>query len=328
MPDDYGYINARIKVMRTKLLDGRMLDAALEAQSYQEFLRVLSETELSADLGDATAQGAGLTELDTALSRNFLGTAEKVYRLADGSARDEIGVLLQKWDLVNLKTLARGLTAGRPTEGILGSLIPGGTIKQSALQAAATSGDLASAAQAITLSGHPLADSFRTGVAAYNATGRLIDLEVALDQGYYRRALAIARGTALRRYLSREIDVTNALTARSVVGQNADATQLFVPGGQNLDTADFARLSTGDVGGSGDLASVLEAPTLEEAEIAARLLLDQAARNAAMGDALGVGVAIDFLRRKEIEIAKLRLVGRGKFYGVPADQLRREVSVE
>lgn len=327
MPDDYGYINARVRVMRTRLLDGRMLDAALEAQSYPEFLRVLSESELSSDLGDATAQGAGLSELDAALSRNFFATANKVLRQADGNARDEIGVLLQKWDLTNLKTLARGIVSGRPAEGILGSFTPGGTIKQSALAAAANSGDLASAAQAVMLGGHPLSRAFRDGVAAYNASGRLLDLEVALDQGYYRQALRVARGTALRRYLSREVDINNALTARALRGQTIDPG-LHVPGGREIGAADFARLTSGDAAAAGDLAPIIEAPSLEEAEIIARRLLDRAAHDVAMSDPLGVGVALDFLRRKEIEIAKLRLIGRGKFYGVPVDQLRREVSAE
>ena len=326
MPDDYGYINARIKVMRNHLLDDRLLGAALEAQSYQEFLRVLAESALSADLGDATAQGAGLPELDAALSRNFFNTANKVVRLADGDAKNEIGVLLEKWDLTNLKTLARGITAGRPPEGIQAGLIPGGTLKQSALSAAA-GGDLGSAAQAITLSGHPLAGAFRDGVAAYAQSGRLLDLEIALDQGYYRQALRVARGTTLRRYLSREIDINNALTARALRGESAGA-EVFVPGGRGIDAAGFARLAAGDAGGAGDLAPIIEAPTLEDAEVAARRLLDQAARDVSMGDPLGVGVAIDFLRRKEIEIAKVRLIGRGKFYGVPADQLRREVISE
>ncbi len=328
MPDDYGYINARIKVMRNQLLDGRQLGAALEAQSYQEFLRVLSESDLSADLGDATAQGAGLPELDAALSRNFFGAANKVVRLADGEARNEIGVLLEKWDLTNLKTLARGITAGRPSEGIQASLIPGGTLKPAALAAAANGGDLGSAAQAITLSGHPLAGAFRDGVAAYTQSGRLLDLEVALDQGYYRQALRVARGTALRRYLSREIDVNNALTARTLRGEASAGTDVFVPGGRTIDAAGFARLTSGDTGAAGDLGPIVDASTLEEAEVAARRLLDGAARDVSMGDPLGVGVAIDFLRRKEIEIAQVRLIGRGKFYGLPADQLRREVISE
>ncbi|AWN22450.1 V-type ATP synthase subunit C [Deinococcus irradiatisoli] len=325
MADDYGYINARIKMMRTQLLDGRALEAAMGAQTYPEFLRLLSESELSGDLSAATAQGAGLPELDQGLSKNFFENVEKVYRLADGDAKTEIGVLLQKWDLVNLKSIARGLTSGRSGEDLLGSLIPGGTIPMTTLQTAVQAGDLAAAATAITLTGHPLAAAFREGVGAYNASGKLLDLEIALDQAYYRYALRVSRNTSLRRYLSREVDITNALTSRSLRGSGANPA-LFVEGGRSIDAATFARLTDGDPSGAGDVAAVLEAATPAEAERVARGLLDEAARNAAAGDPLGVGVAIDYLRRKEQEIAKLRLIGRGKFYNVPDEDIRQEVA--
>ncbi len=325
MADDYGYINARIKMMRTQLLGGRALEAALGAQTYPEFLRLLSESEISGDLAEATAQGAGLPELDQALSRNFFQSIEKVYRFADGDAKTEIGILLQKWDLVNLKSIARGLTSGRSGEQLLASLIPGGTIPMTTLQTALQGGDLASAATALTLTGHPLAAAFREGVSAYSASSKLIDLEIALDQAYYRHALRVSRNTSLRRYLSREVDITNALTARSLRGAAANPA-LFVEGGRSIDAATFSRLTEGDPSGAGDVAPVLEAPSLAEAEHAARVLLDEAATNAAAGDPLGVGVAIDYLRRKEQEIAKLRLIGRGKFYNVPNEQIRQEVA--
>ncbi|WP_161880441.1 V-type ATPase subunit [Deinococcus alpinitundrae] len=325
MADDYGYINARIKMMRTQLLGERALDAALGAQSYPEFLRLLSESELSGDLAAATAQGAGLPELDQGLSKNFFENVEKVYRLADGDAKTEIGVLLQKWDLVNLKSIARGLTSGRSGEQLSASLIPGGTIPMTTLQTALQGGDLSAAATALTLTGHPLAPAFREGVSAYSASNKLLDLEVALDQAYYRYALRVSRNTSLRRYLSQEVDVTNALTSRSLRGSGANPA-LFVEGGRNIDAGTFARLTEGDPSGAGEMAPILEAAGPAEAERAARDVLDNAARNAAAGDPLGVGVAIDYLRRKEQEIAKLRLIGRGKFYNVPSEQIRQEVA--
>lgn len=330
MADDYGYINARIKMMRTQLLGERALDTALSAQSYPEFLRLLSESELSGDLAGATAQGAGLPELDQGLSKNFFENVEKVYRLADGDARTEIGVLLQKWDLVNLKSIARGLTSGRSGEQLSASLIPGGTIPMTTLQTALQGGDLSAAATALTLTGHPLAPAFREGVSAYGSSGKLLDLEIALDQAYYRYALRVSRNTSLRRYLSQEVDVTNALTSRSLrgsAGQGGGANPaLFVEGGRNIDAGTFARLTEGDPSGAGEMAPILEAAGPAEAERAARDILDNAARNAAAGDPLGVGVAIDYLRRKEQEIAKLRLIGRGKFYNVPSEQIRQEVT--
>jgi len=325
MADDYGYINARIKMMRTQLLGDRALEAALGAQSYPEFLRLLSESELSGDLAAATAQGAGLPELDQGLSKNFFENVEKVYRLADGDAKTEIGVLLQKWDLVNLKSIARGLNSGRSGEQLSASLIPGGTIPMTTLQTALQGGDLSAAATALTLTGHPLAPAFREGVSAYSASNKLIDLEIALDQAYYRYALRVSRNTALRRYLSQEVDVTNALTSRSLRGAGANPA-LYVEGGRNIDAGTFARLTEGDPSGAGEMAPILEAAGPAEAERAARDVLDNAARNAAAGDPLGVGVAIDYLRRKEQEIAKLRLIGRGKFYNVPNEQIRQEVA--
>ncbi|WP_027459963.1 V0D/AC39 family V-type ATPase subunit [Deinococcus murrayi] len=326
MPDDYAYINTRVRVMRTKLLDGRALDSALAAGSYQEFLRVLSETEFASELREATAEGAGLPELDRALSQNLFATTQRVLGFADGQARRELEVLLMKWDLANLKTVARGLIGGRGAEAILEGLVPGGTLRPAALQTAAQSSDLASAAAAIAVTGHPLARAFRAAAAAYAGSGRLLDLEVALDQGYYRHTLRVARDLSLRRYLSREIDVTNALIARTARAQGtALDPALFVPGG-SLDAGGFLRLAGGDASGSADIAAILEAPTLEDAESVARALLERTARNVAIADVDGPGIVLDFLRRKEIEIAKLRLIGRGKFYNLPAEQIRREVT--
>lgn len=322
MPDDYSYINTRVRVMRTKLLDGRALDAALASGSYQEFLRVLSETDLAPNMRETTSEGAGLPELDRALSQNFFATAQRVLGFADGDARREIETLLMKWDLVNLKTLARGVVSGRGAEAVQQNLIPGGTLKPSVLQTASQATDLPSAAAAIGVGGHPLAKAFRSAVTAYGSSGRLLDLEVMLDQGYYRYASQVARGGSMKRYLSREIDITNALIARNMRGAlNPD---LFVPGG-SLDAAAYARLGTGDAGGNPDIAAILEAPSIEDAEVAARAALDRAARNNAVADVEGVGIILDFLRRKEMEIAKLRLIGRGKYYDLPTDQIRREV---
>lgn len=323
MPDDYSYINTRVRVMRTKLLDGRALDSALASGSYAEFLRVLTETDLAPNLRETTTEGAGLSELDRALSRNFFDTSQRVLGFADGDAKREIQTLLMKWDLVNLKTVARGIAGNRGIEAIQSGLIEGGTLKPAALQAAAASSDLPSAAAAIAVSGHPLAKAMRDGAAAYAGSGRLLDLEVALDQGYYRYALGVARNTSLRRYLTREIDVTNALIARTQQGQTPDPS-LFVAGG-SLDAAGYSRLAGGDAGGVGEIAAILEAPSLEEAEVAARGTLDRAARNSAAGDPEGVGIILDFLRRKEIEIAKLRLIARGKFYDLSSEQIRKEV---
>lgn len=328
MPDDYAYINARIKVMRNGLFGERHLEEALSSQSYAEFLRVLSENGFAEDLGAATEKSAGLAELDAALSQNLYATTQRVLSFAQGQgdAAKELGALLLKWDLLNLKTLARGLSSGRNATDILAGLVAGGSLKRTSLEAAATSGDLSSAAQAISLSGHPLAKVFREGVVAYTASGNLLDLEVVLDQGFYRQARKASDSSILRRYFALDIDLRNALTALQLRGQTADS-RYFVSGGRKLTEADFQRIAAGDNAASNaDVAKVIESGSLAGAENAIRQLLAQEARNLAMADPLGVGIAINFLRQKEIEIAQLRLIGRGKFYNLPTEQLRQELS--
>ena len=58
---------------------------------------------------------------------------------------------------------------------------------------------------------------------------------------------------------------------------------------------------------------------------AGRTVTDAQARKLALRDPLGVGVILNYLRLKETETARLRLVARGKFYGVPRERLAEEL---
>ena len=153
----------------------------------------------------------------------------------------------------------------------------------------------------------------------------MLDLEVALDQGYYRTVLSGVRGVAVRRYFTREIDVRNLLIARQLRG-SAATNRYFIPGGRDVTESDFLRIAGGDNGTASDLAPILEAADLGVAEGIARKMLNDSARAVAMSDPLGPGVALDYLRRKEQEIAKLRLTGRAKYYGLSREELQKELA--
>ena len=322
MNNPYGYINGRVRMMRVELLDPRALDDAQNAATYPEYLRQISETQLRDDLGEATAQGAGLSELDEALSRNYLRSVQRLRSIVTGQPAQEVEALLLRYDLQNVKTLVRGVLTGRSADDILGGLIPAGTIPWSALQAAAQSTDVPSLAQTLSVAGGRMGGVLRAAVSGGAAA--MLDLEVALDQGYYRSVLSGVRGAAVRRYFTREIDLRNLLIARQLRGTPAQ-TRYFIPGGQGVSEADFLRVAGGDNGTVPELSPVLEAPDLGSAEAVVRRQLNEASRNVAMSDPLGPGVALDYLRRKEQEIARLRLTGRAKFYGLSKEELAKEL---
>jgi V/A-type H+-transporting ATPase subunit C len=245
--------------------------------------------------------------------------AQKLAGLGDGNAGREIGLLLSKYDLLNLKAIARGKFSGRGSDEIEKSLIPAGTIKPAVLSGLAAAPDLGSLAQNLNVVGHPLANSFRTAVA---------QLEVSLDQAYYSEALKRSSDT-LTNYFKRDIDGANILTALKLKaqGNSSNSDRYFVAGGKEVSRERFALIAsgTGGLDGLAAFSSLSETTDLGQAETVVRNVLLADAKRLYTSDALGVGVVIGFLKEKENEVALTRLIARGKFYGVPNETLRKEV---
>jgi V/A-type H+/Na+-transporting ATPase subunit C len=329
MPDNYGYINARIRAMHSGLITTK-LEEAMSASSYSEFLRVLSESSVSADLGDATASGAGLPQLDAALSRNFFNTAQKVVGLADGSSGKDIALLFARYDVLNLKAVARGKIGGRGFEEIEANLFPAGSLKPATLQALASAPDVGNLAGVAGLNATPLLPAFRKAAAQLTADNDLLAYEVALDQAYYETALENSDSSVLRDYLRREIDGANILTALKLKAQGRleNIEAYFVAGGKEVNLARFQQIAGGNGGleGLNAFARVADAPDLGASESAVRHVLLESAKKLYTSDGLGIGVVIGFLKEKEQEVALARLIARAKFYNVPAEVLRKEVA--
>lgn len=339
MSSDYGYINARVRGMRSKLLGPPYYQAALDATDFRAFTSTLAQTPYMRELEEAQAGSEGLTAVDQAVARNFYNTARRLLSFSDGQPHELIEVLLLPFDLANIKAIARGKHAGKSLEEIQGSLYPAGPLKPSLLEEAAVAADMASAAQVLALSRTELAGAFLKAARRYQNDNDLFALELALDQAYYATVLERAERAGapdeLMRHFRRQIDATNLLTALKVSGREVDVptSELFVPGGRDVKRQLFDALVLDTEGSAlqalagGPFAAVAEAAAkgdLAGAEAEVRSMLDASAKRLAL-DPLDIGIVVDYLRRKEEEAARLRLLARGKFYGVPREALEREL---
>lgn len=336
MSSDYGYINARVRGMKAKLLGPSFYQAALDGTDFRAFTSALAQTPYMRDLEEAQARQEGLPAVDRAVARNVYRTAHSMLSFADGTPRALIGLLLMRFDLANVKSIARGKHAGKGLDEIQGSLFPAGELKPSLLEEAAVASDMPAAAQVLALSRTEVAAAFLKAARRYQSDHDLYSLELALDQAYYRalleRADRAGAPAELKRHLQREIDATNLRTALKVRGRaQGAAPELFVPGGRELSRATFDALLL-DADGAmqalagGSFAAVAAAAAdLGAAEAEIRKVLDASARRSA-ADPLDIGVVLDYLRRKEAEAASLRLLARGKFYGVPRAALEKELT--
>lgn len=333
MSRDLGYINARVRGMKSKLLGPAFTQAALEGSDFRAFVSALSQSPYMRELEEAQSRYEGLAAVDSAVARNFYGTARSLLSFSDGKANEVIGLLLLRYDLANVKAVARGKHAGKDADEIRGSLFPAGELKPALLEEAAGAADMAAAAQVLAFGKNELGRAFLKAARRYQEDKDLYGLELALDKAYFEtlltRAERVGAPAELVRHIRREIDATNLLTALKLRGRGVDRS-LFVPGGKEVPATLFdAVMAEGSEGAlqalaSTSFAAVASAPDLGAAEGAVRAVLDRSAKRLA-ADPLGFGVVVDFLRRKEAEAAKVRLLARGKYYGVPRAALEKEL---
>ena len=333
MSSDYGYINARARGMKSKLLGSDFYREALDATDFRAFSTILSQSPYMRDLEEAQSRRESLSAVDDAVARNVYRTTHSLLSFSDGEPHELIGLMLMRYDLANMKAIARGKHAGRDLEDIRPALFPAGELKPAVLDNAASAPDLVSAAQALALTGSRLAGAFHRAARRYQADNDLYALELALDQAYYRavfeRATDLKAPEAFGRYLRREVDATNLRTALKLRGKGAQH-ELFVPGGKEITLPLFDAIMS-DVDASAlqgltntSFAAILGTDGLGGAEQVIREVLDAAARRLS-ADPFGPGIVLNYLRLKEAEAARLRLLARGKFYDVPRAALAREL---
>lgn len=324
MTDDFGYLNARVRVRRSSLLAEGFFQEALNL-SFPDFLATLGETPYAEHL-----TGEDLGAVDRAVAARLRQSVGSLPGLVGGETRDAVVMLLSRADLANIKTILRAKDLGLSSEEVREHLI-GGTLPEAVLQTMIEAPDAAGVAQALVLPGHPLSAALREAIAAGGTTG---EIEVALDRAYFEDLRKLARridDAFLQDYLAYEVDAVNLSTAFKLAQQGgvADADAYFVKGGRHVNAALFTRIAGGETTAVDELTGtplepVATARDLGELEHALRCILLERAKRGAV-DSEGAGLVTAFVRAAEWEAARLRLLARRAFYVLPVEAVEREV---
>jgi V/A-type H+-transporting ATPase subunit C len=327
LTDDFGYLNARIRIRRSQLLPDGFFSEALRL-SFPELVKVLGETIYGPDL-----TGEGLADVDRAVMVHLSRTVGDLPRLVSGEAREAVSLLLMRVDLANMKTILRGKQAGWTSEEIMGHL-GAGTLPRALYGLLAEAADAASMAQLLSLPKHPLARALREALAASREP---LEMEIALDRGFYTAMLRRSRELDqpyLANFMSYEIDAVNLATGLklSAIGVEGQPQRFFLPGGRRVGLPLFESLAQGEVValeelGNTDFGRVAETQDLPALERGLRCLLLAKAREG-LKDALGAGLAIDYILHKEWEAGRIRLLARRSFFELPAAVVEPEVFCE
>ncbi len=327
MTDDFAYLNARIRARRSRLLPEGFFREALNL-NFAELVKVLGESIYGPDLA-----GEGLADIDRAMAVHLNRTVADLPHLVSGAAREAMILLLMRADLVNLKTILRGKSAGWPADEIAGSL-GGGTFPRGLYKAMAEAPDAASLAQILSLLEHPLAKVLRE---AFQASREPMQLEVLLDHGFYKEVLRRAQEldqVYLEDFTRFEIDALNLATGVKLfaIGFEGPSEWIFLQGGRRVGLALFQRLAGGEMAALQELSDtefgrVAEARDLADLERGLRCVL-LAKAHAQSKDVLGPGLAIDYIHCKDWETSRIRLLARRAYYNLPPASVEEEVFCE
>ena len=327
MTDDFAYLNARIRARRSQLLPEGFFREALSL-NFSELVKVLAESIYGPDL-----TGETLGDVDRAVTVHLDRTVADLPRLVSGEAREAVNLLLMQADLANVKTILRGKSAGWTADEIMGRLV-GGTLPRGLYSAMIEAPDPASLAQVLALSNHMLARALRE---ASKAGPDQLEAEVLLDQAFHAAVLRRARELnqpCLTNFIRFQIDASNLSTGvkLSAVGFEGLPERFFVKGGSLVGLSLFQRLAGGEVAAlqeltDSDFGRVAETRDLATLERSLRCVLLAKAR-AQSKDVLGPGLAIDYIRCKEWETSRIRLLARRAYYNLPAASVEQEVFCE
>lgn len=347
---DYGYANARIRAMKSRLLDESFYNQLLSTNSLQGVTSALAQTPYARDLDESMIKIEGLKGFDEALRRNIMKTFRQVVKVLGEENQNLINVLLGRWDILNIKTILRGKNIGASSDIILESLIPAGELDEATLLEMVRSRDVRDCIDIMATLHVSYATPLTGAFPNYAYKRNLAVLELALDKAFYEMSFARLRGRDINTRLvlemmRREIDLINIMTLLRVIKEEVDreeSAKLFIPGGKEItveklqELCGFHAVEDGmkELSGS-SYFNLLEEKMpmyfatnslaglergMEEEMVRRRIALFRA-------DPLSIASTIAFIWAKYNEIVNLRIIARGKEVGMPEAKIREAMII-
>ncbi len=349
---DYDYLNARAKGMSTELLPPAFFERLLAAEGQEAALDLLHTTaygpQITEALGAAPGAGRSLPALEGALGRHLYHTFARLRAMATEKPRRLLSLQFSQWDVANVLAVLRGkLTAAEPAE-IREALLPFGQASPSQLEELAAQPGLEAVSDTLSTWGYPFAPPLRQLIRGQSRKPDLIALESALNNAYFSWALSQVgsedpQEALVRRMVHLQIDLANVRSGLDFVRHKTRGETLEVPEPLRGGLLPWAlhrnlRQAAAMVDAFAALGGTYFAPGIERGILAfgasgslgvmerflEAMVIQQGCR-LFRADPLGVGVPLGLLWRKYSEFLNLRLLLRGRQFGMPAAAMREEL---
>ena len=123
MSEDIGYINARIRGMKSLLLTPDKYEEILNKNNLSEFVESLKDTPYR-DFLPPSYPEPSLEEILDGINSEVINSFNKIIKFSEGKAGELISFVLQRFLLANIRAIIRGKIKRIPEEEIKEALLP------------------------------------------------------------------------------------------------------------------------------------------------------------------------------------------------------------
>ncbi|MCX8172331.1 MAG: V-type ATP synthase subunit C [Archaeoglobaceae archaeon] len=327
----YAYIVARTKVMKGKLLKPEDFRKLLN-MNFEEILRFLEETEYKKEIDEMAYKYTGPKLLDYALFSNLAKTYRKIYTVSFGDAKAMIGQYLRRWDVWNLINILRGKNANLPAEVIGETLVPAGEFDENYLRSLIS--------KEIDEIVKELEGTIYYEVLSKIGSAPMNIIEDELWKAYYKELISIKandfESKIFLHFIKMEVDLRNIKTLLRLKSEGATVEEIIAriaPGGYELTEDEVRKLATMSFD---EMVKSLEGfwfwkvssvDDLGKAEIELDRIWIEAIAKRASSFPLSILPVLQYMVLKKVEVDDLRILGWGKWHGLPNEEIEKEMVI-
>ncbi|MCS7198205.1 MAG: V-type ATPase subunit [Candidatus Bipolaricaulota bacterium] len=327
----YEYLNTRVRVMLAKLLKPKEFEALLELRELDELIDALADTDYAPELEHCSVEFSGYELIEQTILRNGQRVFTRLMRIAPEDPRQLLEVVLERFEIFNLKTILRGIHVGASPQEIARSLYPSLLFSPAFYHELLQRQTLRAVLDYLLSVGHRYYEPLARVFPEYERTQKLAVVEHALDSFYFGHVqeLFTRRGDTnaqiVRDALGLEVDLLNIVYARRVVEAGVDSEERYryiLEGGRHI-SKEIAVELVNSAGVSefwrkfartpyfrklGAPREPLSAPRLQER--LENLLYAELCR-LELGRLFDIQLALSYIWRKSAEMTNLRVIASG-----------------
>lgn len=346
--NEYGFVNARIRGMKSRFLTVGNYESLLSSGSYEDFIKILSGTYYGQVISrDSSTSRPNPEELALILSRDFANVSTNLSRSLTGKAREFTNTYLEMFMAESVKSIIRGIHVGLDRDEILRFAVAQDPEQATLFE---TLVDAGSVSTLIDLLPHwDLRVALLTKLPSYEEFDSPAPLEVAIEEWYLKKVLEALKefsNEEARRVLDileSRVILRNVLTALRAVTLQWESRALE----QSLIRFSKAREFTDSLKSANTWRDVItkmdstrfgqfggriarlyeETEDLSDVELAIEDYLAQRVKQLLTAYPFHLGTIIGFFSLKAFEIRNIRSIAVGVERGQSAENIRKMITI-